>query len=166
MDLKTDTVTHLFADADQRADLAAIGELLAEDCVLDSPITDAFVFEGRRSVLAVYAAAFELFCDIRVHTVLAEEQTGAFFITGRLDGIRFEECQLLRIADGEVCRITMIGRPVPALLRVMARIGAPMQRHGLLSPVAAVVGGGVRPIADLLRLVEQHVLPRLRPRRL
>ena len=49
-----------FVSADERQDAETIGTLLTDDCTLISPITDAFRFEGRRSVEAVYASAFDI----------------------------------------------------------------------------------------------------------
>lgn len=155
-----------FVEADQRMDSAGLGDLLSDDCVLISPITDAFRFVGARSVETVYASAFDLFSDIEVHTVTGSGDVWALLLTGRIGGTRFEECQLLRLDGDRVREITMIGRPVPALLKVMAGIGGSMHRHGLMSRSAAIAGAGVKPVAGLLGLIERVVLPKIQPKRL
>lgn len=155
-----------FVEADLRMDAEALGELFTEDAVLISPITDAFRFEGRRSVTAVYASAFDLFTDIDIHTVTGSGDTWALFLTGMINGRRFEECQLLRLDGEKIREVTMIGRPVPALLTVMSKIGGAMHKRGLMSRRAAIAGGGVGPMAAMLGLIEKRLMPRLAPRRL
>lgn len=155
-----------FVDADRRMDADALGELFTEDAVLISPITDAFRFEGRRSVTAVYASAFDLFSDIDVHTVTGAADTWALFVTGSIAGRRFEECQLLRLEGEKIREVTMIGRPVPALLTVMSKIGGAMHKRGLMSRKAAIAGAGVAPMAAMLALIEKRLMPSLAPRRL
>ncbi|WP_106848468.1 nuclear transport factor 2 family protein [Blastococcus sp. Marseille-P5729] len=155
-----------FIEADERMDADALGELFTDDVVLISPITDAFRFEGRRSVSAVYASAFSLFPGIDVHTVTGSGDTWALFLRGTIGGRRFEECQLLRLDGQRIREVTMIGRPVPALLMVMSKIGGAMHERGLMSRKAAIASAGVAPMAALLGVIEKRLMPRLAPRRL
>lgn len=155
-----------FVSALEARDARAITDLLSEDAVLVSPITDAFRFHGRAAVGQVFGSAFDLFTGTTCHTVTGEGDTWAVFLRGTISGQQFEECQLLRLDDqGLVREVTMIGRPVATTLTVMARIGGAMYARGLMSRGAALAGAGVRPVAAVLGLVERHLLPKLPPRR-
>lgn len=155
-----------WADAVHRRDVPAMTALLGEDVVLHSPLTDAFVFEGRRSVGEVFAAASELIDDLEVHTTLADEGSGVVVFSGRIDGTPMEEMQLLRLAEGRVVDVTLMGRPVPVLLTFMRAIPARLAARGVLPPAAGRAGAGFAPIAALVGAIDRHLLPRLPPRRL
>lgn len=155
-----------WAEALRRRDNAAMAALLADDVVLHSPLTDAFVFEGRRAVAEVFAAGSSLIDAIEVHTVLADADRGVVVFAGRIDGRPMEETQVLRLADGRVVDVTLMGRPVPALLSVMSRIPARLAKASVLPRAAGPLGAGFTPIAALVSAIDRHLLPRTPPRRL
>lgn len=158
------TVT-AFAAALEAHDADAIEALLAPNAVLHSPLTDAFTFDGRWAVATVFRSAFELFSSERVHDVIGADDAWVIIVRGATGRGDFEEAQVLRLdGDGAVRDVTLIGRPVPALMDVMGRIGGAMRRQGLMAPAAAYASAGLRPIAAVLGAVERHVMPHLKPR--
>lgn len=165
-----DRMTHptieAYVQAVARMDAPGMRTTFADDIVLISPLTNAFRFRGAESVATVFASAFDVLTLDDVHTVTGADEAWAVVVRGHVSRrIPFEECQLLRLADdGRVAEITLIGRPVSALLAVMARIGPAMHRRGLMSRAAALASGGVRPLAGLMGLIERFVLPRMPPR--
>lgn len=160
----TTDLSSAWATALEARNPSALAPLLADDVVLHSPLTDAFVFRGRAPVAAVFAAAFDLIDDIRVHACLRGDGTAVVAFAGRVAGLPMEETHLLRVADGHVAEVTLMGRPLPALLHVMSRIPALLAARGVMPATAGPAAKGIRPVAALLRGVDRHLLPRLPPR--
>lgn len=154
-----------YVAAQEQHDADTLGELFSQDAVLHSPLTDAFTFQGRWAVATVFRSAFDLFSATIVTNVIGSGDDWVIVLTGETPRANFEEAQILRLgADGLVESVTLIGRPVPALMDVMGRIGGSMQRRGLMTPTAGAASLGLRPVAALLGLIERVVMPRLTPR--
>lgn len=150
--------------ADRRLDLDGMQAQLAADVRLISPLTDAFVFDGRGEVIAVFAAAFEVLRDIRVHKVTGADRDWVLYGKNRLRGRNLEEIQWLHLdASGLIDEITLFIRPVAAAADLLARIGAPMARRGLMNP-KLMPGASVLAAAPAaqLAMAEKVILPRLK----
>ena len=151
--------------ADRRGELAVMAAQLADDVVLVSPLTDRFRFTGRDQVMAVFASAFALLEDVEIAGVTGSGRDWVVHGTNTLDGANLEEIQWLTLDDeGRIARITLFIRPAPAVLALFARIGPQLHSRGVLPVAAAVASTTLRPVAAGLRMVEDHVMPRLGPR--
>lgn len=160
------TTTAIWRTATEHRDANALGECLAADVTLISPLTGAFRFEGRERVHEVFTAAFEVIEEIRFHTEVGDDSVRALFFRGRCARQPLEEAQLLRFDQaGLIHQLTLFGRPLPGVTAVMAAIG-PRLLHQQSRPVAArLIGMATRPLATLTRLGERHVVPIADPAR-
>lgn len=163
-------VVQAWADALAAADAARLEPLMAPDVVLHSPLTNAFVFTRRPAVTAVFASAFELIRRIDVQHRIGPDPTdptdptGVVVFAGVVNGQPMQEMHLLRVQDGLVAEVTLMGRPVPALLHVMARIPPLLAERGVMPKAAGPAAAGIRPLGALLAAVDRHLVPRLPPR--
>ena len=152
--------------ADRRQDLTVMRAQLASDVRLVSPLTDQFTFDGPDEVMAVFESAFELLRDIDVKRVTGAERDWVLHGTNTLDGRNLEEVQWLRLGDdGLIAEITLFIRPVLAAADLLAAIGPPMARRGLMGRGAARAASILGALPKLqLQLAERSTMPRLRPR--
>lgn len=165
MELTRPAAIESWVAADRRLDLDQMRAQLADDVVLVSPLTDRFRFTGPDHVMAVVASAFALLEDIEIAGVTGAGQDWVLHGTGTIDGANLEEIQWLHLDDaGLIDRITLFIRPAPAVLALFARIGPELARRGVLPAAAGVASAGLRPLAVGMRLVEDHLMPRLGPR--
>lgn len=147
-----------------QADGSAVRDLVADDVVLHSPLTNVFTFTGPDHVCAVLGAASDLIRDIRVHTRLADHASAVLIFSGTVNGAAMEETQLLRFsAAGLVKDITIMGRPLPALLHVMRSIPAGLVARGVMPPAARPAAVALGPMVSLLTAIDTHLAPRLPP---
>lgn len=152
--------------ADRRQDLDVMRAQLAADVRLVSPLTDIFTFDGPDAVMGVFESAFELLRDIEIHKVTGADDDWVLHGRNTLDGRSLEEIQWLHLdGDGLIDEITLFIRPVTAATALLARIGPPLARRGLMhrgwARFAAILGA--MPHAQL-RSAEKLIMPRL-PRR-
>ncbi|WP_165553247.1 nuclear transport factor 2 family protein [Kribbella speibonae] len=135
--------------AGERADADAVGELLADDVVFHSPLTDRITFRGRDEVVALHRDIFAVLEDIRTSEPLAygDQQAFVFRGRGRVRGVEVEAMNLVRTDDeGRIAELTVFIRPLPGLATLFAtlppRVSA--RRRG------PVVGGLVALLANPL----------------
>lgn len=108
--------------ADRRLDLNTMQAQLAEDVVLVSPLTDGFSFHGPHDVAQVFASAFDLLTDIRIHKVTGAGADWVLYGKNTLGRDNLEEIQWLHLnAAGKIDHITLFIRPIAALLRQLER---------------------------------------------
>ncbi|GAA3385185.1 hypothetical protein GCM10020369_17690 [Cryptosporangium minutisporangium] len=161
-----ETTTAAWRAAGERGDAEAAAACLAEDAVAISPLTAAFRFTGRDQVREMLIAATAVFSDLRYHTEVGDEHTRALFLTGRAGREQFEEAQLLRFdAHGRITELTLFGRPLPALTRVMGDIGPLLLRRQGRPGLARVVQAATAPLALLTRVGERRLVPLADPNR-
>lgn len=150
--------------ADRRQDLARMKEQIAPGVRLVSPLTNQFTFNGPDEVMAVFESAFEVLRDIVVSKVTGADRDWVLWGTNTLKGRNLEEIQWLHLDDdGLIDEITLFIRPVAAAADLLARIGPPMARRGLMgrrwARAASILGA--MPSAQL-QLAEKQIMPRLR----
>lgn len=106
--------------ADRRLDLDAMERQLADDVLLVSPLTDAFVFRGPGDVMGVFAAAFDLLTDIEITAVTGEGRDWVVHGTNRLGRRNLEEIQWLTLDDaGRIAHVRLFIRPLPSALALL-----------------------------------------------
>lgn len=159
MDVYAQTITAWRA-AGESGDAEAAAACLAEDVVVVSPLTARFRFRGKAEVAEMLAAAFECIAGIRYHTEVGEGATWALFYHARAGREALEEAQLLRLdAQGLVRELTLFGRPLPAVTRVMADIGPRLLRRQGRPGAARLVGAATGPLALFTRVGERRIVP-------
>ena len=153
-------------DADRRQQLELMSRQLSADVVLFSPLTDGFVFQGRREVMAVFAAAFDLLEDIEIEALTGSGNDWVLHGSNTLGGRNLEEVQWLTLnEDGLICQIRLFIRPMPAAVMLLTKIGRRLHAHQIMTGVAAVASATLAPVAIMLGVVERFVMPRLGPKR-
>lgn len=139
---------------------------LAADVVFISPLTEAFRFRGPDEVVEVLEAAWEVFTDLRWHTVVGDGDTRVLFFHATANGEPVEEAQLLRFdGDGLIQELTFYGRPLPGVTAVLAGIGAPLLRRQGRPGMARLIGAATAPLALLTKVGERRLVPLADPAR-
>lgn len=121
-------------------DEARIRELLADDVAFHSPVAD---YGGRADVAHLMTTIGGLLEDVRVARQLADGRELASFINARvagndLDGVVDE----IRGEDGKIAELTLMLRPLEALMGAVHEMGAALARSPLPSgrPLAPSLG--------------------------
>jgi SnoaL-like domain len=105
-----------FRLAVERRDLAAAGELLAEDIVFHSPVT-FHPFIGRDTVTRLLGEVIEVFEDFRYTDELLGEGAHALIFRASVADKEIEGVDLLRMNPrGEIADFTVLLRPLSALV--------------------------------------------------
>jgi hypothetical protein len=105
-----------FRLAVERRDLAAAGELFAEDIVFHSPVT-FHPFIGRDTVTRLLGEVIEVFEDFRYTDELLAEGAHALIFRASVADKEIEGVDLLRLnPQGEIADFTVLLRPLSALV--------------------------------------------------
>lgn len=116
---------HPFRAAVERADLAAVADLLDDDIVFHSPV--AFKpYEGRQLVGGILAAVFTVFQDFTyIREIGAEEASDhALVFTARVGDKQLEGVDFLHTNDeGKIDRFTVMVRPLSAAQALAEEMG-------------------------------------------
>jgi hypothetical protein len=151
--------------AGEARDAAAAVSALSEDVRLISPITEQFTFDGRAKVRTLLEVALEVIDEVAYTDQVAEGPTVALFYEGRLGDTRLFEAQRLRLGDdGLIREITLFVRPLPALTRLMSRLGPELaRRNGQpgMARLIPVTAGTLHAMADA---GEKRFMPKVAPR--
>ncbi|MEU8085529.1 nuclear transport factor 2 family protein [Micromonospora sp. NPDC049101] len=151
--------------AGEAGDAAAAVAALSPEVTLVSPITDRFTFQGRQQVRDLLEVALTAIDGITYTDQVAEGRTVALFYEAQVDGRRICEAQRLRLRpDGLITEITLFIRPLPALTRLMTRLGPELAgRNGQpgLARLIPLAAGMLHSMADT---GERHIVPRAAPR--
>jgi hypothetical protein len=104
------------------SDRAALAGLLADDVVFHSPVTD---YHGRDEVVHLLANIGTVIDDVRIRRELSRDEETVAFVEGTVGG-RPIEGVLDQIHDeaGRIRELTLILRPLDALLEGVKRMGA------------------------------------------
>lgn len=150
----------------ESADTHGLEDILSAGVVLHSPLTNAFTFNGRDNVTAVFDAAVVIVKEIRYSSVLTDGSGAwALIADAMVDDAPMQEVVLMNLDDdGLIREITLFGRPLASLTAVMRDIAPPLlarQGRGLVGK--ATIPGNA-PLAFVTRMVERHVMPRIAPR--
>ena len=151
--------------AGEARDAAAAVAALDPGVRLVSPITEQFTFDGREQVGRLLEVALPALDSITYTDQLADGDTVALFYEGLIGSTRLHEAQRLRLAPGGLIReITLFIRPLPALTRLMTRLGPELARRNGQPGLARVIplaGGVLHAMADS---GERRIMPRAAPR--
>lgn len=151
--------------AGEARDAAAAVAALSTDVTLVSPITAQFTFRGHRQVRTLLEVALAAIDDISYTDQVAQGRTVALFYEASVGGTRLYEAQRVRLdADGLIGEITLYVRPLPALTRLMTRLGPDLARRNGQPGLARLIplaGGMMHSMADT---GERKIMPRAAPR--
>jgi hypothetical protein len=120
-----------FRRAVERGDIEAIGELLAEEVVLHSPVT-FHPFIGRETVKGVLTLVSEVFEDFHYTDELQGDGVHGLIFRAIVAEKQIEGLDLLRCdADGQISDLTVMLRPLSALLPFAQAMGERVAQAGL-----------------------------------
>lgn len=125
-----------FRAAVEGKDLAAAGELLAEEVVFHSPVT-FHPFLGRETVTALLGEVIQVFTNFRYTDELMMDGAHALIFRAGVAGTdrEIEGIDLLRFeddrADGLIVDFTVMLRPLSALVPFAQQMGERAQAAGL-----------------------------------
>lgn len=145
--------------AGETHDPQALIELLSEDVIIRSPITDRIRFEGIDQARDLFGRVFEAISDITFYEVVGTgSTTQVIFWRGQVAGYPLEEANLLRLnSDGRIAEMTVFMRAVPGLLQLVADLAPSLaSRHGRAR--AALLRVPLRLFSWMYRTVEPLVL--------
>jgi hypothetical protein len=149
---------HRLADAMRARDFDTIGDLLAQDVVLNSPITAAFRFHGRDEILDLLRAVRDVYETLEYTAIFGSGDTWAQVFRTTIRGTPMEGTDIMRLdEDGRVREFTVFFRPLPGLATLAAALGpavAPTR------PRAIALRALAAPLAAATRLGER-IVPRL-----
>ncbi|MCG5471539.1 nuclear transport factor 2 family protein [Micromonospora sp. LAH09] len=151
--------------AGEAGDAAAAVAALSPTVTLVSPITEQFVFHGREQVRDLLEVALAAIDGITYTDQVAEGRTVALFYEAQVGDRRLYEAQRLRLdAAGLITEITLFVRPLPALTRLMTKLGPELARRNKQPGLARLIplaGGMLHSMADT---GERRIMPRAAPR--
>ena len=151
--------------AGEARDAAAAVAALSEDVRLISPITEQFTFDGRAQVRTLLEVALAAIDAITYTDQVAEGRTVALFYSGRIGTTRLYEAQRLRLADdGLIREITLFVRPLPALTRLMTRLGPELARRNGRPGLARLVPLTAGMLHSMADTGEKRFMPKAAPR--
>jgi hypothetical protein len=163
------TLTYAAVDqwraAGEARDAAAAMAALTEDVRLISPITEQFEFRGRAQLGQLLEVALGAIDSITYTDQVAQGATVALFYEGTIRGTRIHEAQRLRLTpDGLICEITLYVRPLPALTRLMSRLGPELARRNGQPGLARVIPLTAGMLHSMADTGERRFMPRAAPR--
>ena len=120
-----------FRAAVERKDIAAVGELLAEDVVFHSPVT-FHPFIGRETVTRLIGEVAQVFQDFRYSDELETDGAHALIFRATVQGKEIEGIDLLRLDEhGSIADFTVMLRPLSGLVPFAQEMGERATRAGL-----------------------------------
>ena len=123
-------------------DAARIRELLADDVAFHSPVAD---YSGRADVAHLMTTVGGLLEDVRVERQLGDGRELASFIAARAAGRDLQGVvDEIRGEDGKIVELTLMLRPLEALMGAVQQMGAALARSPLPSgrPLAPSLAPG------------------------
>jgi len=149
---------HRLADAMQARDFDTLGDLLADDVVLNSPITAAFQFHGRDEIVELLKAVRDVYETLDYTAIFGSGDTWAQVFSATVRGQSMQGTDIMRLDEaGRVIEFTVFFRTLPGLATLTAALGpavAPTR------PRAMALGVLSAPLAAATRLGERLV-PRI-----
>jgi hypothetical protein len=127
-----------FRAAVEAEDPEALTETLAEDVVFRSPVVFR-AYEGRPVVSTILIeGAMKVFEDFRYVEQLEGEGAAALIFNARVGDREVDGLDLLRFdAEGKVCELTVMARPMSGLNALAEAMGREFERLGLVPPASA-----------------------------
>jgi hypothetical protein len=120
-----------FRTAAESKDIAAAGELFAQDIVFHSPAT-FHPFVGRETVTQLLEIVADTFEDFRYTDELETDGAHALIFRAAIGGREIEGIDLLRLDDdGLIADFTVMLRPISGLVPFAQAMGEKVQAAGL-----------------------------------
>ena len=114
----------LFREAVEAKDLEAMERALHPDVVFRSPAVFT-PYEGRDTVIRILGAVMTLFEDFHYTAAYSSEGGEVLHFAARVGDKQLDGVDVLRTgADGRVTELTVMIRPLKALVEVATRMGA------------------------------------------
>lgn len=145
--------------AAETRDTAKVMQMMADDVLLRSPITNQVVFRGRAEVSEILTSVFSVLEDIEYFADIGDQHTRALFYTARVGRQPVEEAMRIELNDaGEIRELTIFYRPLPGLASFAAALAPRVatQRHGRFR--AGLARLLITPLALLTRLGDRIVV--------
>jgi 2-amino-4-hydroxy-6-hydroxymethyldihydropteridine diphosphokinase len=143
-------------EAVEREDLDLLGQALAPNAKLRSPITARIRFEGRERVLELMAEVFALLESMHVVREIRADDVLVLEIETRLAGYDMHQVQVIELDDAEQVRqVTLFMRPLPGVANLAARLGPRLVRRRRGRVVAALVAPPMLLVSLALRLTDR-----------
>ena len=119
-----------FRAAVEAKDLAAAGELVAEDVVFRSPVVFK-PYEGREALMVVLGAVVQVFEDFRYTGQAEGEDIAVLEFAARVDDREVQGVDILRFDDDERVReLTVMVRPMSGMHALAERMRAMLEAAG------------------------------------
>ena len=158
----TATTSRRFAAAMRERDFETLGETLADDVVLHSPITGSFPFQGREQVLDLLRIVRGALEDLSSVADFGDDDTHAMMFEARIGRQRIQALDVLRFdAEGLIREFRIFIRPLPGLTALAAAL-APQVAARSGRGQAALVGPPARMQAFLARVSDRVAVRMLR----
>jgi hypothetical protein len=142
--------------AGERADAAALGDVLADDVVFHSPLTDRLTFVGRDEVVELHRDIFAVLEDIRTSEPLEYGDQQAFSFRARVRGVELEAMNLVRTGDdGRIAELTVFIRPLPGLATLFATLPPRVSARRRGPVVGGLVAFLATPLAFAFRTADR-----------
>lgn len=123
--MRAEEIRDLWCEGAARGDAAVLGELMADDVVLVSPLTNQFVFRGREEVVQLLNEVFKILTDVTFSRRLVEDDLVMLVVEAKVKGRDVHEVAMLELgAEGLIARCTFFMRPLPALSMLMRELGS------------------------------------------
>jgi hypothetical protein len=120
-----------FRAAAESKDIAAAGELFAEEIVFHSPAT-FHPFVGRETVTRLLEIVADTFEDFRYTDEISTDGVHALIFRAAIGGREIEGLDLIRVDEhGLICDFTVMLRPISGLLPFAQAMGEKVQAAGL-----------------------------------
>jgi hypothetical protein len=120
-----------FRAAAESKDIAAAGELFAEEIVFHSPAT-FHPFVGRETVTRLLEIVADTFEDFRYTDEIDTDGVHALVFRAAIGGREIEGLDLIRVDEhGLICDFTVMLRPISGLLPFAQAMGEKVQAAGL-----------------------------------
>lgn len=149
-------VVDALRQAGERGDAEAVRELLADDVVFHSPLTDRLTFEGPDEVVALHRDIFAVLEGLETSESLGYDDQRAFSFRARVRGVELEAMNLVRCDDaGKIVELTVFIRPLPALATLFATLPPRVstRRRGPL--IGTLVACAAAPLAFAFRTADR-----------
>jgi hypothetical protein len=156
------TTSQRFGAAMRERDFEALGQTLADDVVLHSPVTGSFPFEGRDQVLDILRLVRGALEDLNPVAEFGDDDTRAMMFEARIGRQKIQAVDVLRFdADGHIREFRIFIRPLPGLTAFAAAL-APKLAARSGRGQAVLVGPPMRLQAFLARVGDRVAVRLLR----
>jgi ketosteroid isomerase-like protein len=117
--------------ATEAGDIAQLTALMADDIVIQSPITTLIRFEGKDQVRELFEHVFRHVKDVRFYQTLSDgDKMHAVFWRGRVGKYYLEEANLVRLNEqGQIAEMTIFMRALPGLFGLAEGLVPSMTRQ-------------------------------------